>query len=588
MNLPQSRFIALTPDPRFWGNRSQQEITFLGPWCKTKDLGIDQKYLDDPYLDQRGIIQGQKECNDLFLKYLPLVSEALNKAHNKKWTDRQWQIVCGGWLFWVIMPLHHRVLVLKNLLEKFPEFDTILLSDDSFVTPHDLLHHILLIRGDFYNHQLFSLILPLFGKQFPSLAAKAPELPEHFKQFRQKTGLKGKLKDCGILPTKYIFSSDVFIHKTGFKDQALLKLFLSSGGKIGTYFDRTAPYEIGQSLEEERRSSMFTDLPEGTVIEKALKICLPKLLPLSLLEDFAKIEIAADSHFPRKVKKVFSEVGWYFDEPFKVWAANQRGKKVKIISGQHGGSYGSSMVKPERWQESLLGDKYMTWGWVGDDQEVRLKAEPFFSAKLSQGLANCQKRQKAKSSRRILYTTTAELRYFFAFPFNDNHQRYYEMQLKFFSAISEKIKEDLYFRPFPEEFGQAPPKELSNILKNIKIDQKNPFLDSLFSSGFYISDHLSTTFLEVMALNHPMMIMFQDNQVTLSEEARPFYSALEQEQVLFRDPLAAARFLEKLDGAYNDWWMEKDRQAVVKEFTQKFARAEAQFAGKWRKKLLSL
>ena len=66
-----------------------------------------------------------------------------------------------------------------------------------------------------------------------------------------------------------------------------------------------------------------------------------------------------------------TSVGYQSDEPFKIWAAEQKLKGVPLVLAQHGGNMGTGFLSQPEHHQVLIADKFCTWGWTSDvDQSI--------------------------------------------------------------------------------------------------------------------------------------------------------------------------------------------------------------------------
>jgi len=76
---------------------------------------------------------------------------------------------------------------------------------------------------------------------------------------------------------------------------------------------------------------------------------------------------------------------------------------------------------------------------------------------------------------------------------------------------------------------------------------KKPFSQSLFSCQLYVSDHLSTTWLESLVLNKPT-ILFWDDIYALNIHTKKYFKKLREVDILHDTPESAAKTINNIYG----------------------------------------
>ena len=75
-----------------------------------------------------------------------------------------------------------------------------------------------------------------------------------------------------------------------------------------------------------------------------------------------------------------SAIGWYFNEEFKMFAAESAEQGVVLVGVQHGGGYGMLEYLFQEDYELSITDKYFSWGWTRND--CHAKVVPVSATKL--------------------------------------------------------------------------------------------------------------------------------------------------------------------------------------------------------------
>ncbi|MDA1354536.1 MAG: hypothetical protein O3A01_08775 [bacterium] len=115
-----------------------------------------------------------------------------------------------------------------------------------------------------------------------------------------------------------------------------------------------------------------------------------------------------------------------------------------------------------------------------------------------------------------------------------------------------------------------------------------PFLDRLAESELYICDHISTTYLESIASNHPTLLIWHAEQEPLRPSAQPYFDALLKQGILHHNAEDAAKYLDGIVSDIPTWWQAPERQKVISDFRTHFALGSPNEIQEWVNEFLSL
>ena len=85
-----------------------------------------------------------------------------------------------------------------------------------------------------------------------------------------------------------------------------------------------------------------------------------------------------------------------------------------------------------------------------------------------------------------------------------------------------------------------------------------------------IHDNDSTTFLISMFYNIPTILILDAKIEKFRPNAKKFYKALNKNNILFYDPVRAAKFVNKIENSVENWWYSKNIQKIRKNFCSNF------------------
>ncbi|MEK6759609.1 MAG: LIC12162 family protein [Deltaproteobacteria bacterium] len=574
-------FLATTALEEFW-DRSK-EMVFLGPWCRlysrasfNEELGGD--VIKSPWDDRDKLFEACKYVNSLYERVLPALATQLNSMHGVEQGERYWRILLGPWLIYYIPAVYDRYVTLLGAFERYPGLTTTVLSEESYVTPADTLEFVQLLKDDPYNLQIYSRILKLSGRAFPQRKEDIKSVRFIIREKGVRAGIK-RLASGGLLALGKATASRrlVILKNSYFSNEIEAAITLKTFGKAwpikGDLFELPELH-----IDNNAREAMRNALSKGRDgFELMLASMIPSDMPKAFIEGFDLIKNAAEKTHPPKPMAIFSSGAWYYDEPFKQWAAGSTESGTALLGMQHGGNYGSLAFHPSEDHEIAITDRYYTWGW---DRIVPAgKTFPRPATKLSGrrpfGADN--------SKEGILFAATALHRYLFQFPSHPGRfVDYLSWQARFASALPQGLKSKTRGRLHKADNGWSIAERWKAICPEAMIESwERPFMASLEACRLYVCDHLSTTFIEALSANKPTILFWDPDANELRPEARPYYDRLFEAGILHYSPEAAAGTIV---AAYDDvekWWNSPIRQEARRAFCNRFALTSKDAVKEW-------
>lgn len=579
-------FLATTALEEFWD--VSKPMVFLGDGCRRysrrsfwEPLGA--AVVPSCWADHAKASEAYDDVNALYERLLPALSEAMNRVHGVNHGVRWWRIVLGPWLFWYLSVLYDRYSALRSATTHYPDFTTLGLSEESFVTPGDTREFVCSVNTDAYNLQLYTRILAVMGRKFPRKRREPSANPffireKRFGKSSMKEMVKNLLKFLEYLGDR---GRPVTLKCHSFPRWAYLRLMLKSGGAIWpNSAKRMVPPCLPRNDELRGMLGKLGALAESEFEAVALEV-LPLEIPLCFLEGFGLVQESVKRHYASLPKVIFSAYGWYFDEDFKAWAAAASEKGTVLMGAQHGGNYGVlKWLFPEQ-HEVTIADRFYSWGW--DSSRHGAKIVTFAATKLIGRKVLPASNQK----KGVLFVTTVAPRHLFQFPFTpDRSIKYLAWQRRFMGALPHDELNLLRVRPHNEDYGWDVVQRWSDEFPDVQLERWNvTFLKSLEECRLFVCDHISTTYTETLAANKPTILFWNAEPNELRAEAQPYFDLLRREGILYDSPEAAAEAVTRVYGDVEGWWNEPARQAAVKEFCHRFARTSLAAVDDWAREL---
>ena len=176
----------------------------------------------------------------------------------------------------------------------------------------------------------------------------------------------------------------------------------------------------------------------------------------------------------------------------------------------------------------------------------------------------------------ILWVTTADSRFNYfvgQIVFGNRFLKYFEHQIHLYGSLSKEISKKIKIRLYKDDFGWKLKKRFLDSYPNISFsDNSKNFVNEAAQSKLVIIDHFGgTTFLELLTLNIPVIIVANSNLFIHREEASSLYKSLKDVGVVFTSNEEAAMQIPKITNDIEKWMLNKERKKSIDNFKNKFA-----------------
>lgn len=588
-NMP---FLATTALEEFW-DRSRN-IVFLGEECcrysrRWSWEPLNGTILPSPWDDPLKTSEADRYCREIYEKYLVKLSGFLNQAHDEDHSPRYWRIVIGPWLHAFTIIAKERYTTITDAFSRLGDFDTYVLDESCYQIPKDTLEaRVNGLNDDLYNLQIYSRIFSVLGKSF---ASKKPQdrLPND--AIKPAISWKANFKSgigffsnslAGLLSAKdSIFLTSSYLPLTG-----EIKLLLKSKGKILPLIRSQGPSPENTSLDMKMRVGFRSFCDKETIFDDIFCRLLCSEIPRAFLENYSFFKIQSEK-FPETPRAIFSANAWYFDEPFKMWAASSAEKGTLLLGTQHGGNYGSIKDLSILDHELSICDRYYSWGWSAYHNENRTPIRPMPATKL-----NCKEFSADKKKKDIVLGTNVAGRFRKTFDFFGKMmtRQYFEDQILFAQSLGDVLFMNLRVRLYQNDYGWDAEEMWKERVPNVRLERMGEvsFASSLKNCRIYVCDHLSTTFIEALSANKPTILFWDPAKTLLTEEAQPYYDALNRVGILHYSPKDAADKVNEIYENVEKWWNGDSLQKVLKEFCRHFAMTSDNALEEWNNEFSSI
>lgn len=544
------------------------EDSLIFPECKSpKNKILVTSFLNDEKL----ISEFQKEVNDNYSLILPVLVNYLNHIHKEDYSNIYWERIVGFWLHSIITNYLDKYKRLVLAFEKEPNIKTTSLSFSSFqisLSTKEFLHAIR--ENDFFHLQQYSVILrDLKPNQLEYTDDVSYSLVQYVKKMdraQSSRSIKKKIRELFLSILNKGYKSEVAFYVSLFSNKELFTFFWKSRFKYAPIFKDTT-VTVKREIDVNLRNQISDFSTKNNFADSILHNSVKYFFPMELLEGYDKISEEATKHINKNIPtSIFTGIGFYWSSQFAVWSAKCAELGTKIYGIQHGGTYGDVEALDVELLERKISDKYITWGWSENENTIPMPASR---------LINIKKESFIKKNE-ILWVTTADSRFNYfvgQIVFGNRFLKYFEHQIHLYGSLSKEISKKIKIRLYKDDFGWKLKERFLDSYPNINFsDNSKNFVNEAAQSKLVIIDHLGgTTFLELLTLNIPVIIVANSNLFIHREEASSLYKSLKDVGVVFTSNEEAAMQIPEIINDIEKWMLNKERKKVIDNFKNKFA-----------------
>ncbi|MBI5200666.1 MAG: hypothetical protein HY925_03685 [Elusimicrobia bacterium] len=570
-------FLATTALKEFWD--AADELVLLGPWCVKFDdpewlAGLKSLRHPSVWDDRDKLHAAMKSCDEVQEALLPKLADALNALHRTSFDLRYWRIVAGPWFLYHVQQTFERWTTVRSALDAHPGIRTFVLDPSDYQTPEDMNHFLELFLSDAYNLQLYSQAIAFLHPGTPVKRRR------HVEEETPRRSLTGRLKDTArdVYHRASALKADIDLRhgQAGIVIEGLdplgpLVKKLEAG--LGSPFIllRDGVPSAGRTLGRTRDT--LGSLPAQDEFERFLVSTLPVATPTLLIEGYeaARRRVVEGRSFP---KTLLASNGVYYNERFKLFAAEAVANGSRLFGWQHGGQYGSaSFSQPER-HERRIADRYLVWGWSRLEREATLADVPVPS------LSEAAKVRSTQSKRGILLIGSIGLKNpheLFPNPLGWQWEDYLEWRERFLDALGD-LRKEVEVRLFPRDCGWNQKERLLRKFPNLLFDDRRlPFLEKASRAALVVADHPGTVFTETMGVGLPGVHFWREDRWEQRDTIKPLLSGLAEAGVIHDSPESAAAKIHAVWKDPESWW----RSPAVKTAREAFCRLAAPTDPDW-------
>lgn len=522
----------------------------------------------------------------VYKKIAVRLTEMLNNYHNENLSQRYWEI-----LFWrSVYPF------VCSAVDKHDRLETALrdLEVAQVYLPVEPLAHLSIVQRQQYgsNHSLhlavYAILMPLFPKLKINHISRSDyhKLIQKFGDHRLPANVQNldRLTLAGIyaksimreirfrikrsLPANKIPKTAkhyIFMGQQYLSNEDMTGLLQQLGEKPFSY--RFPPQKIARDPELNPRRGIGLNVSDtDSALEKTILRGLIAFLPSSLLEDYQQHKNNAKGligNSPFVILDSMENVGRQEADFFVAESVERNGSTYVLPC--HGGCYGAMEISLSERVWARISDYHCLWS----NQNLEYGAH---SVKMPALRLHSALKQPA------LPAATGGIIYFFGGFYPHTYQfesispyftPHYPQELhnRFFENLQKHIAHASKVRDYHRALDAMTCQRREIEALGVKIaPKKQSFSQALSQSRLAIHTTALTTYLETLNMNYPTICLWQPGVNLIRQELMTFYNELERVGIIFRDAKAAAHQVNLIYDDVEGWWMDAERQRVVKRF----------------------
>lgn len=583
--MSQKVCLVVTGDKSTWGNG---DVIFVSPnmvsHSERKKIGISSEIIQGPWNTVEYKSNHKEFVIRKIIKYRKEISTAIGKELNIKYSEREWRILLDSWIYHFVSIVYERINYINNAKQKVAEI-YLSCGIDAEYKIDSTVDFCTYSRTDGFNQYLYCEAAKVLGIECRSIneaLRKDSHFDDGIRRVSDNLCERISAKLSGIIRWmvgKWIIVVKPLVIVDGYfpVDQALTIMARSFGRVIIIPSRYILPLFDHSEYNLDIRNNIL--IKEDDDYDKLANRLLKRCLPISMLE--GHLSYKSKIKHIKSIPALGSAVGFYHDDGYKLAAISVSKAGGKIIGFQHGGNYNIYNYYIHELEVSSA-DEYYYW------TSQSYAGEKLPATKLDKANKYRNKRIRNKSFSCILlvsgpFVHLPEIRYS---PILQNKEQFDE-QLKFYDNMALSIRDELVVRPREIDGGWGYRERWNHHTNNnVRFDEVRLYYDSLVSRKIVVIDHISTTWLEALYCDVPIIIYFDYERYDIKEAVKDIYRLLESVSVMHRTPESAASFLNKKYNNIEPWWRGECVVNAVNETRKYFYNNEDKFSEKWTDELL--
>ena len=567
------------PFPELW--RSADSVVVID------GIGVDGKvFVDDPNVEVTLVKSPEilseitEDEFDAFVSSSELVfqdlANELNQQHGTTFPLHYWRIVVGAWFQQFAQVVHMRLKIAEYVFKTYGELKVAKLDltwQELLPVTHDEAS--LLFATDIWNHyvyvEAFNFVTNLATE---NTLVSSSERNKELLEYRQNINFglpspqtKSKLETflAKVSPNPKVVLAGVVQSKLAL---VVMHLRLRSLPRLWRFSSKLTAHPIDEVARQQFKISKSSALR----FEKFLRELVATNLPTIYLEGFKELQgKVSESQIERHPKLIFTNTLLHRNEQFKVWSAEHVVSGVtKLISGQHGGGYGTRHFNGwNEFYEFSTVDRFLSWGWSDDSKIV--------TPSCVQSHHEIFKPNRNGGALIVLGPITRNSDIYGMLGVQSN-SAYLDNVKKLVSLLPQNIRNQTMIRPKSASSIGKPARvsgqQISEILGGVvEVDLGSVGLNETLSRNrMSVVTYNETTIPTNLLVGYPTVAMWDRSYVRLTSTAAIIYNELFKAKILHYTPESAAQHIADIWENVDLWWTSGEVLQAREIFCENFAR----------------
>lgn len=579
------------------------DAVLLGPWCFAyrDDIRFEQQNdheLVPPAWNwaelgsaRRTVDEIAERVCDAFFESLTSENSAAASGIDRNFVQRHFK---GWFLLWIGVCLE-RFSRLENIQVVFPEerFVVRTVKDTPYVE-QDLIAYFSKQVGHEYNHLLFSDLIRLMGDRWPQF--EPSEIQDSWKEAyvnvdpgqtyddgpassenRGGSAKSGptlvqriKRKIIGSLRLmNFTILSDFHGRSLNFFERLWLQWKLNPGHLLFPVVSYGLQDRGIQASDWRRWTEFFQ--PKND-FEFILTKLLLKYMPVGYNEMYTT------RWSGKKFRRVVMIGGDNYSPSGNDLCSEIRRAGGRVYTYQHGGGYGQYQAFANEDVERLQVDGFCTWGWADNQGACLPLPSPY--------LSELKPHSFSEDILILIGTMLPPVVYKLQTALSPEHLLTYIQDKKIFiEGLDHSIRLKLEYRAAQLDFGIREREQVEKLLPAEQISNAGKLTERLRGCRLAVFDHMSTSFLEGLAMNTPTILYWRPEYFGVNEETRAALIQLKRVGVYFDDAKEAALQVNRVWFKAEQWWSSEAVQEARRVFCSKYARTDRDWLRIWGESL---
>ncbi len=567
-----------------WGG--QEEIVFLGEWCKLydrKDAWSARKFTDLPnhWDDRAKLARDHDYLKALHEQLLIDLSKCLGDIHGIDRPLRYWRFILDPWLIIYVTVLWDRWETLRSAFESNDRIETQILNfQKGNRWYYDYYHFLIKVNDDKWNHEIYAKIIDGFYR------GKCRIISADSGQAWPTMGYNYLLKKKGRIAKRLVnvvdwmlrlipLSNHVLLYEAFFPPLALISLQFRLRQIPRIYASEfewplAVAHTPGEKDDEvrDRVSVALKSTQHESSFEQFLYSSVSDDIPYVYLEGFKSLRTEA-AKITLSPKVILTATAHSGNEKFKSWAAEKICNGTKLIILEHGGGIPTATCSMQ-FQEDVA-DIRTTWSTPYHSKHIRMPASKLVGLKIH-------------STKETLAVVGLEMRRYVikanSSPKAGQTLKHFDMLCELYGGLNEGIKECFVVKPYPD-MGWNTRQRFIDRLGIGKVSNEKDLYRFFATARVIVCNYPQTTFAEAMESGLPTVLLYPDAFWETIPELDELVALLRKERIVFHDPLAAAEHINSIWNDPESWWNGEPVIYARSEFRRQALGLEGNAIKKW-------